>query len=264
MSYSTIQCVDDGRRMIVGIEHITKDKKMTDLVRSLLEEAFSHGIRIKRLLLDRGYFSIAVINLLNEMGITFIMPARKTNSIKRRIRAYAKGEGGKIMEHTIKSGKNTASFHLIIMKKASAKEDGDEQEDSEQEEIDADDDEDAITKDYVVFATNIPQSEIIEEISLIPEEYRKRWGIETGFRCLKGIMGKTTSRSMSFRIFLFFFSAVLFNMWVMRGYRSQRAGAGHVKLVIFVTRCVLLNLREMGISVVKEPPRKGPPPRGQN
>ena len=37
-------------------------------------------------------------------------------------------------------------------------------------------------KQYIAFTTNKPYQEAMIAFDAIPEEYRKRWGIETGFR----------------------------------------------------------------------------------
>ncbi len=50
-------------------------------------------------------------------------------------------------------------------------------------------------------------------IEQMPEEYRSRWGIETGFRVIKGIMGKTCSNSPAVRLLLFYMSVILYNLW---------------------------------------------------
>ncbi len=50
-------------------------------------------------------------------------------------------------------------------------------------------------------------------IESIPEEYRKRWGIETGIKVVKGITGITTSNSIVLRLLLFFVLLLAYNLW---------------------------------------------------
>ena len=96
-----------------------------------------------------------------------------------------------------------------------------------------------ITEDYVVFATNVQRYKILEEIDMIPQEYRKRWGVETAFRCIEDILGKTASRNMAVRTLLFFMAVVVFNLWVMRCYVMHGAG-NHIKLAIFALNILML------------------------
>ncbi len=49
---------------------------------------------------------------------------------------------------------------------------------------------------------------------IIPKQYRKRWGIETGFRVIKEIMGRTYSNSLAVRLLMFYLPLLLlYNMW---------------------------------------------------
>ena len=38
------------------------------------------------------------------------------------------------------------------------------------------------TERYHVFATNLSPARALDEIETLPEEYRRRWGIETGYK----------------------------------------------------------------------------------
>ena len=55
----------------------------------------------------------------------------------------------------------------------------------------------------------------MEDLLVLPEEYRKRQGIETGYRDAKRAMPRTTSRNDSIRLALFFFGLVISNIWVI-------------------------------------------------
>src|SRR5437867_12124717 len=72
-----------------------------------------------------------------------------------------------------------ASFNLLIYRKPDAKAS------------------DPVHKRYIVFATNMPHSEALMVFSLLPDEYRKRWGIESGFRVQDNVQAKTTSTDRS-------------------------------------------------------------------
>ena len=54
--------------------------------------------------------------------------------------------------------------------------------------------------------------EVFEYLSY---EYRKRWGIETGYRVVKQIWGWTTSQDYTLRVWLAWNSVILYNLWVM-------------------------------------------------
>ena len=58
---------------------------------------------------------------------------------------------------------------------------------------------------YIGFVTNMRDC-TVQDILKLPEEYRARWGIETGYRDAKRIMPHTTSRNDAIRLALFFLS----------------------------------------------------------
>ena len=49
----------------------------------------------------------------------------------------------------------------------------------------------------------------------LPEEYRKRWGIETGFRMQDVVEAKTTSINRTVRIVYTLLSTFVYNIWVL-------------------------------------------------
>ena len=55
----------------------------------------------------------------------------------------------------------------------------------------------------------------LKEIDHLPDEYRKRWGIETGYRQVNEIRPRITSRDATFRMILFYTALFLYNMWAV-------------------------------------------------
>ncbi len=55
----------------------------------------------------------------------------------------------------------------------------------------------------------------------IAEEYKKRWGIETGYRCIEQ-MRPCASKSASVRIMLFCMAVIMHNMWMREGERTAQ------------------------------------------
>ena len=61
------------------------------------------------------------------------------------------------------------------------------------------------------------------------EQYRARWSIETGYRCMESIRSRTTSREESVRVLLLFVPIILFNAWILASHLLQGADAGKAK-----------------------------------
>ena len=73
----------------------------------------------------------------------------------------------------------------------------------------------AIYEKYHVFATSMISCKALKEIDHLPDEYRKRWGIETGYRQVNEIRPRTTSRDATFRMILFYTALLMYNMWAV-------------------------------------------------
>lgn len=68
---------------------------------------------------------------------------------------------------------------------------------------------------YIVFATNMRYREAFRLFPEIPDEYRRRWGIETGYRVQNQIKAMTTSTNFTVRAVYQMLSVILYNVWVL-------------------------------------------------
>lgn len=75
---------------------------------------------------------------------------------------------------------------------------------------------------YIAFATNLPEHKVLWNISIIPEEYRKRWGIETGYKGVEQFRARTTSRNRSLRTFYFYYALIVYNAWLLANIELTR------------------------------------------
>ena len=91
------------------------------------------------MLLDREFYAVDVMQILNVAGITFLMPAVKSSGIKKAIIEYVQSQRGSISKYVLKkvTGKKFG-FELIIVSK-----DGVREEDVSKE-----------SDRYLVFTTN--------------------------------------------------------------------------------------------------------------
>ena len=195
--YGSIQCVEKQCRAQIGCTPIKKGQTKADIVRKLLDDINRNEIKIRLTLLDREFFSAAVIHEIKQNHDVFIMPARKTPGIKKAIIQYVNGNRESISRYTIKSASvHIESFTLVIVPNNNVTKSN-------------------VTDQYVVFATNAPMSKIFWNLHTLPEEYRKRWGIETGYACVGRFRPKTTSRNQSMRFMCFFYPLILFNVWII-------------------------------------------------
>ena len=76
-TYATAYAVVRGRRYTLAMCRVRAKQTMDHVVRTLLARVVTLGIRIKLLLLDRGFYSVRIIHDLITCEVPFIMPAVK-------------------------------------------------------------------------------------------------------------------------------------------------------------------------------------------
>lgn len=195
--YGTIQSVEESCRAQIGCTPIRNGHSKADIVRKLLDNCYRNDIKTKQVLLDREFFSTAVIHELKQNRQTFLMPARRTEGIKKAIIQYVNGNRESISEYRIHSGSgHIESFSLVILPNPKPAKPNP-------------------TDQYLVFATNISRQEISKDILQIPQEYRRRWGIETGYACVEKFRPRTCSVNPTVRFLYFFYPLILYNAWII-------------------------------------------------
>ena len=199
------------------------------------------------LLLDREFYSAGIMDLLEARDITWLMPAVKTDTVKRAIAELERGEREAVSTHCISSGYTRAEFTLIIRP---AKDGNDAREtatgSAEGEGESA----------YHAFATNISPGAAASDPDRFVEIYRRRWGIETAFRCYEQVRPRTTSRNESVRLLLLFFPLLLYNAWILARRLFCRDGGSITKLTLNIFS------RYLDVLTRESVRRTGPPDPG--
>src|SRR4051795_7539791 len=73
-AYATAYVVRRGQRSTVALTGVRKGEPLKDVVRRLLRQAAGVGVRPRLLLLDRGFYSVAVVRYLQQARHPFLMP----------------------------------------------------------------------------------------------------------------------------------------------------------------------------------------------
>jgi hypothetical protein len=73
-AYATAYIVKHGQRYTVALTGVKKGESLKDVVRRLLRQAARVGVRPRLLLLDRGFYSVAVVRYLQAARHPFLMP----------------------------------------------------------------------------------------------------------------------------------------------------------------------------------------------
>ena len=210
--YASLECVNPGKRFTLSALPLNQFTTKKKIIGFLVNQARGH-VDISRLFLDREFFNIESINMLEELSALFVIPVKENKKISSLIKEF-KQKCQKslppyeayytlITDYTLKKGKDSATFTMVIVVE-SPENSGDEW-------------------DVFTYATNIPitQFNAVE----IADSYRSRWGIETGYRVKENIRGKTCSPGYAIRLFLQLLSVLLYNLWQL------------CNIILFITTC---------------------------
>ncbi len=187
---------------------------------------------IKSLKIDREFFSVDIINMLEREGIPFMVPAIKTKGVKKAVEEFKDGRRKAVSRHSIDSGRDTAEFTLIIQKRKNG---------------------------HFTLATNatVPQVLGFESGGGLTgahgfaEQYRLRWGVETAYSNYESLRPRTTSRNESVRMLLLFFPIFIYNAWALVRHLLRISFHGRHMTLIKMLRLFLRFMKELGLA---EPP----------
>ncbi len=73
-AYATCYVIQKSKRVTIALTAVRRDDLMVGIITRLLDRAVRFGLRIKRLYLDRGFFSVPVIRWLKALGVPVLMP----------------------------------------------------------------------------------------------------------------------------------------------------------------------------------------------
>ena len=197
-TYASLHVVEYGKRVTIFEIPVHQLDDHMFVIERLIKAAMARGIRIRTLLIDRGFYSVDVMNKLDELSVKYLMPAIKNNRIKKAIEDHHKKLIPNMVKFSIRNAADLqASFGLMIHSVKEPKQT------------------DPIHKQYIVFATNMPYKEALRLFPEIPDEYRRRWGIETGYRVQNQIKAMTTSTNYTVRLVYQMLSVILYNIWIL-------------------------------------------------
>jgi putative transposase len=228
-AYATATVVHKGHRYTLALTRVEQGEKMKSVVQRLLASVRRRGVKVRFLLLDKGFFSVEVISYLKRTGVGFIIPAmargRKPKGRKKAtgLRALAKKNNG-YYRHTLTSKvqghpRSTRVTLCVASKSYTHKKTGKRR----------------LKKMlYVVWKVHLtPRA--------IREMYRTRFGIETSYRQMNEARIKTCARDPRLRLLFVGIALVLRNVWVWLHFKLAK-GKWNEEPQLFLE---LLRFREM-------------------
>lgn len=198
-AYASAYVVFHGQRFTVALTPVERGEDMKDVVQRLLTLARKASVRPGLLLLDRGFYSIAVIRYLQRARVPFLMPAvargrkSKGGEVPKGIRAFRAWKRCGWGRHTLAAGKERATVSISVHcgnHRGRRKKRG------------------RFAWVYAYWGIH-PKS-----TRWVADTYRSRFGIETSYRQLREARIRTCSRSPLVRFFFIAVALLLRNVWV--------------------------------------------------
>jgi len=180
---------------IVNVTGLNKD--YAALVKGVVLRVQALKLRSGTIFADREFFNLAVISTCSELGVDFIMAAK----IDKRINKLLK-------RHKEKHGRESAIFKYHFL---------DEQSPEfylvavPNREYDPRKRAGPANKEFLLFATSIAFDSPEKFVKRVPQSYRARWKIETGYRVKKDFKIRTCARSYVARVLFFTIQCIMHN-----------------------------------------------------
>ena len=203
-AYATAAVLHKGYRYTVALMHVEYGASMKEVVKQLVQLIRRRGIKIRYLLLDKGFYSVRVLSYLKRAKLGYIVPILLRGRQKKDkkaptsgMRALPKKKNGYYRQTiTGKDGKRKKVQLTINVCVAS--------------------------KDYLHEKTGKNRrKKLLYAISKvrrtwreIRELYRKRFAIETTYRQMNEARIKTCTRDPRLRLLFVAIALVLRNVWV--------------------------------------------------
>ena len=214
-AYASACIVQEGHRYTLALTWVRRHESMVVVLRRLRARIREIGLRIKRVLLDRAFFNVPVVEFLQAEKLPFLMPVmfRGRRPKKRR---PAKGlhaiklQPAGWYKHTMKNRKRQVTISVCVGYRRHRN-----RKDRKQR------------RQKLLFAAWRVHGSPVE----IREWYRKRFGIETSYRQMRQARIYTCTRNPRLRLVFVALALILRNVWVWIHQTRLAEGTGdHLKL----------------------------------
>ncbi len=192
------------------------------MLKALLDQSMTYiDGHIGLAYVDRGFFNVPCIAVLESYPFRYLMPAIKNSKIKKIIKQTRKFPA--VVPYTMGNEKGNVTFSLILLENKKKR------------------------NEIYAFATNMAVN--VKDAEKLCDLYKNRFTIETSYRMLGEVRTKTTSHDYSVRWFF-----VLFGLLIRNGYflfNDITNKIIHISLVTFAELILDIDLTAEVVSITK-------------
>jgi putative transposase len=192
---ATAYVIFKDMRLTLGLLFVRPEDDIPDIVAALLRRLRLLGLKVRRLYLDKGFCSIPVLRYIEQSGWSAII-ACPIRGKKGGTRGLCQGHKSYRTQHTFKSQPNGAFTAPVTVVRTYTSRKRSKRKKRR-----------ATWLVFVVFNCDVQPNSV-------RKLYRKRFGIETSYRCMRQVRAWTTSRNGALRFLLISLGFILVNLWV--------------------------------------------------
>lgn len=190
-TYATLAIVHDDERYELALTFVWSDESLVTVVERLIKQARQLGLRIRRAYVDKGFRGSEILRWLRRHRIAYVIPVPLHG---QALLALCTGRRSYRTRYTFNPGTAEAyTTDLVIVCKYSAGRRGKHR------------------VEYLVYA--VYGVDAIPELQ-IHELYRRRFGIESGYRQMHQVRARTTSRNPVVRLLLVGLALLILNVYL--------------------------------------------------
>lgn len=205
-AYATVYVICRNKRVTLGIHAVHRQETFVATITYLLAMLTPLRVRVKRLYLDRGFYSVPVIRWLKALNIPFLMPAviRGKSGGTRQLLIGRKSYATRYTLNSPQYGSVTCQMRVICSYYKGFK-----------------------GKHGIQYALYVVHR-VAVALGQMHQHYKDRFGIETSYRMKNKCRIRTTSRNPVTRLLFVALAFILVNLWVYLLWffvsRTQRGG----------------------------------------
>lgn len=221
-AYATVSIVHDQRRYVLALVFVEKGTPRVTVVRQLLNRVKRLKIKVRRVYLDKGFCSVAVVKTLVRRRLSYILPI-PVRGKSGGVRRLFQGRHSYQTSYTLTSPQHgTGTVTTIVVRRYSKGKAGHHG-----------------VRWFAYAVAGLPARMRPTQVF---ELYRQRFGIETSYRQMNQVRARTTSRNPTLRLLLVGFAFILVNLYV-----ALRAQLSSASRSVSATASPWLSLRRLAL-----------------
>jgi putative transposase len=192
---ATAYLIFKDMRLTLALLFVHPEDDLAEIVAALVRRVRILRLKVKRLYLDKGFCAIPLLRHLEKSGWSVIL-ACPIRGKKGGTRGLCQGRKSYGTEHTFKSKDNGSLKVPVVIVRTFTSHKRSKRKKRR-----------AIWLVYVVLNGEFKPK-------TVRKLYRKRFGIESSYRCMRQVRAWTTSRNGALRFLLISLGFILINLWI--------------------------------------------------